>query len=349
LLIKILHTIWSVLKKVLYIRIVNKTFLFVSCVILLEIDSSFSQNLVPNPSFEDTIQCPDNLDQVSRAVGWFAGDGTPDYYNSCFVYPGFGSNVSVPLNSFGYQSAFSGNAYMGMGTFYSDTSAGGIRETVGIHLIDTLKIEYKYYVSFYVSLHRISSGTCAANKMGAWFSSGLYQWSNMTPVPRMNQSQVYSDSIVVDTLDWVKIKGTFIADSNYSYIYIGNFFHDSLVSFIQQFGPHIPSYYYVDNICVSSDSNYCDTWVGIQKASLLKNDLIISPNPFSNSFTIQSENINEMKIELYDILGKIHKIITEKKRNAIKVHTQNLTYGTFFLKIILPSNVLDLKIIHIKN
>jgi hypothetical protein len=61
LLIKILHTIWSVLKKVLYIRIVNKTFLFVSCVFLVEIDSSFAQfNLVPNPSFEIFDTCSNN-------------------------------------------------------------------------------------------------------------------------------------------------------------------------------------------------------------------------------------------------------------------------------------------------
>jgi len=59
----------------------------VTLILVLLSQLSFAQfNLVPNPTMEDTMQCPDNLDQVSRATGWFAADGTPDYYNSCFVF-----------------------------------------------------------------------------------------------------------------------------------------------------------------------------------------------------------------------------------------------------------------------
>jgi len=44
-----------------------------------------AQNLVLNPSFEDTILCPDALDQVNRSQYWInPTNSTPDYFNSCY-------------------------------------------------------------------------------------------------------------------------------------------------------------------------------------------------------------------------------------------------------------------------
>ncbi|MEO5569521.1 MAG: hypothetical protein ABIT08_07925 [Bacteroidia bacterium] len=45
--------------------------------------SAKSQNLVPNPSFEDTVHCPDHGGNIDQATGWINCGITPDYYNAC--------------------------------------------------------------------------------------------------------------------------------------------------------------------------------------------------------------------------------------------------------------------------
>src|SRR5258708_7934679 len=77
---------------------------------------SFAQNLVPNPSFEDTIQCPANPQPtIDYASHWSTYGSSSDYFNSCannnsFIY-------GVPSNFSGYQNAMHGIAYAGLITW----------------------------------------------------------------------------------------------------------------------------------------------------------------------------------------------------------------------------------------
>ena len=56
----------------------NKKYFLLFFFFICEI--SFAQNLVPNPSFEDTLRCPNAVNQVDSAVGWIAYKGSPDYF-----------------------------------------------------------------------------------------------------------------------------------------------------------------------------------------------------------------------------------------------------------------------------
>jgi hypothetical protein len=61
---------------------------------------SFGQvNLVPNPSFEDTVACPTTANQVDRAVGWYPSRNSPDYFNGCDWINGL---MGVPNNAVGF-------------------------------------------------------------------------------------------------------------------------------------------------------------------------------------------------------------------------------------------------------
>src|SRR5436189_139332 len=75
---------------------------------LLLSTSASAQNLVPNPSFEDTVACPTTVDQVYKATGWHSYRPSPDYFNTC---ADSASLFSVPYNAFGYQYPRTGNAY----------------------------------------------------------------------------------------------------------------------------------------------------------------------------------------------------------------------------------------------
>src|SRR4051812_47820103 len=97
-----------------------------------------AQNLVPNYSFEDTTTCPNNLDEVNRAVGWSAFRQSPDYFNTCSS----SQFVSVPNTNFGYQYPRTGNGFMGLHCYH-------VRENIGVQLISPLTIGCKV-LWFYV-------------------------------------------------------------------------------------------------------------------------------------------------------------------------------------------------------
>ena len=56
--------------------------------------NGYGQNLVPNPSFEDTAYCVSGPTQVQAALGWESYADSPDYFNPCTS----NSDVSVPNN-----------------------------------------------------------------------------------------------------------------------------------------------------------------------------------------------------------------------------------------------------------
>lgn len=186
-------------------------------------------NLVPNPSFEIFDTCPDNLGQISRANGWFSSKPSPDYFNSC-------ANSSdwsyVPSNYWGYQIPASGLGYAG---FTAKVGQFNIREYLSIQLNNSLQIGAKYFVSMKVCLafnpNFGSSDYCGINKLGALFSTNIY--SDIENAPICNCPQFYSSSIISDTLNWTMIKGSFVADSIYKFINIGNFFTDSMTDSLQ--------------------------------------------------------------------------------------------------------------------
>jgi len=67
---------------------------------------SFSQNLVPNPSFEEKNPLPYQVRVSSR--GWYGANGGPgDYY----YRNNTDKSSDVPVNLFGKQEPHTGNAY----------------------------------------------------------------------------------------------------------------------------------------------------------------------------------------------------------------------------------------------
>lgn len=149
-----------------------KYLFFIISFFLFERGISFAQNLVPNPSFEDTVSCPTNVGQISKAVGWSSYRNSPDYFSTCNS-----STVGVPSNIYDYQYARTGNSYAG---FYSYSP--NAREFIGTQLNQTLLIGQKYFVSLYVSrpVNNILGLNIAINKIGIRFSTVSYSASVIT-------------------------------------------------------------------------------------------------------------------------------------------------------------------------
>ena len=217
--------------------------------------SAFAQNLVPNPSFEDYSSCPDSYDEVYKASGWNIDFNSCDYFHSCFNGPPPpAAQLTVPNNFAGYQCAATGNAYCAFHP-YRETQPE-YREYLGRELSNPLIPEQLYYVSIKVSMAEWSK--CAINKIGVLFTNVFYGDTSVLPAPVTNNfSHVYISNIINDTAIWTNISGSFTSDSAYKYILIGNFFNDANTDTLILSGDKCVSYYYVDDICVSTDSITC--------------------------------------------------------------------------------------------
>jgi hypothetical protein len=285
--------------------------------------TTYSQtNLVPNPSFEIYDTCPNTLSQISRAVGWHSARPSPDYFNSC---TSSSSQNWVPVNFIGHQNPASGSAYAGFSARYGGVSTG--RELVGASLTNPLQIGTKYYLSFKVSKADIID--CSVNKLGALFSTVDYTDNNNAPI--CNCAQIYSDSIITDTVSWTRIKGSFIADSNYSYINIGNFFTDAASDSVTQ-SPTCNAYYYLDDICVSTDSLYTAGWqwtTGVNNFSNEEN-ILLFPNPSTDGFMYLNKNLTNENVVIYDMLGNNIKSFLI---NGNKIDLTDLQNGIYFIQI----------------
>jgi OmpA-OmpF porin, OOP family len=309
---------------------------------------SFSQNLVPNPSFEIYDTCPDNENLVEYATGWSNYGGSPDYHNSCSSNPQF----SVPDNWGGFQQAATGNAYCGISTYcYLNSSTSDSREFIGIQ-ISTLEVGKKYNVSFKASLGvnewPAPDWNCATNNLGILFS--IVPFDINIPLDIKNFAHIYSDSIISDSMNWTLISGNFIADSAYQYMAIGNFFDDAstdtLKIFNQQFNIYYCcSYYYIDDIIVEKDTTIDTT--AISESAFSQNISSIYPNPFSEKITIEFSffQISEITVDLIDLFGKKIKSIQTNNTKKIEIFRDELPCGIYFLSVSSSSKVHYQKII----
>lgn len=282
------------------------------------------QNLVLNPSFEDSVSCPLGPDDMNTCAQWSSYKGSPDYYYA-------GCPMSVPDNWGGHQFAASGNAYCGVATYVSVSP--NYREFVGSMLSSPLIVGTKYYISIKIalSIDEAVAGNCASNKMGAMFSTNSYDIINPSPIT--NNPPIYTDSIITDSTNWTMIFGSFIADSAYSHIILGNFFDDNHTSTI-----HIASgffeavYYFLDDICVSTDSVYAYDYIytGIETKESL-GEIKVYPNPSTNLLNISSPNNEQLKICLYDTSSK--NIFEQNFTKTTSINIEHLAKGIYFFSI----------------
>ncbi len=215
-----------------------KSFIFI---IFLNTSFLFGQNLVPNPSFEDTVYCPSSMAQPNAVASWFnPTQASPDYYNVCSL-----TGAGVPVNDVGYQNAQEGNGYIGLITIF--TSEVNYREYYEVELLEELEIGKTYYWCLYVS----ATDSCdyISNNIGISLSSTIVQNNNQT----LLLSPVVGNysSIISESKAWKKISGEFIASGGEKYLVLGNFYNDSQTNVLQTLSNTIGgegAYYYIDNV-----------------------------------------------------------------------------------------------------
>jgi hypothetical protein len=169
-----------------------------------------------------------------------------------------------------------------------------------------------------------------SNKIGIKFSTIKYE-AQQNPLFADNVSSGYIDSIVTDTTNWLPFQFSFIADSSYQYLYLGNFFDglntDSASTTNATFNQG--AYYFVDDLCLSTDSNYCETILSVRNYE--EYPFTIYPNPATNELFFK--NIKRAQtINIFDLIGKeLLSYILEKDETSIDI--SNLPAGDYFVKV----------------
>jgi len=290
-------------------------------------------NLVPNPSFENYTVCPNNMSQFDYVSGWVSYTISSDYYNACNNNI---HSVSVPKNCIGYQKAADGNAYAGLQIYNSILSISPYREIIGCQLINSLVVNQKYYLSFKVNA--ADQNEIYTNNIGMMFSNKsfihIYPDWPFDSVFIKNFSHLHSINVITDTANWTTIKGTFIADSAYKYLMIGNFYDDNHTVIIGG-GSAAEVYYLIDEICVSTDSLTCNQPDAVAEINSINEKFNVYPNPATNELTIDCDLTDKSYFELYDVIGAKRKTVALDCGSQTKrIDLTDIDSGLYFYSVV---------------
>ena len=288
--------------------------------------AGFGQNLIPDGSAEDFVECPSSFGNIDGYTSsWKSFRGSPDYWHSCSTNEGLGWD-----NSLGFQEPRTGNGYLGLFTYSKNLP--NAREYLGVELTEALIIGQEYFLTFYVSrAHQANTFNAASNNIGALFLTE----NNLNPDelgPTPNFSTFNETDILQDTINWVEMSYQFIADEPYLYIAFGNFFDDNLTDTLRIGGEptgEITPYYYFDDFCLTTSPDGCDFTNSTKNKTDI--DLTVYPNPCTNTLYIEQDQ-SIRRLEIYSLTGELLESQNLQGINRASL-TINLPAGLYFLVI----------------
>lgn len=282
------------------------------------------QNLVINPGFEDTLQCPYFVSQIDFAVNWHTSVNTPDYYNACNnngpVNPGI---VGVPNSARGYQPARMGNAFAGVVIYW--TAQADYREIFYAQLQSPLTAGVEYNVGMFTVLNEDNAMWAVDGGLGIYLSSSPI--NPLTPFAYAPQIANPPGNVLNDTLNWTEISGTYIATGGEQYITIGSFIPDNMLTVINRGGTYPFSSYAIEDVWVIPDSLMSGINIPGEKP-----EAKVFPNPSNGKFTLNTMEKNSDMI-ITDVTGKI---IYKSKCTGLKkeIDMAGVPGGVYFCRLI---------------
>ena len=194
---------------------------FLVVFLIINLQLTWSQNLVKNPSFEDFVVCPETYSTFQEDVLFWTNptSGSTDYFNDC------SDNMKAYRNFSGIQESFHGIAYAGIYAY----GPKDYREYIQGELKEKLKKDKRYSVSAMISLSEKSE--FAVNEFGFLLTDQELNLQIKRNIPhslmvregnsryvRVVQRDYYSDKD-----DWVEVKVEYIANGTERYLSFGNF------------------------------------------------------------------------------------------------------------------------------
>ena len=311
-----------------------RTFLLIIIIAFYFKVSKAQPNLVPNPSFEDTvaIHFPTSPGIHSYTTHWYGRNAYYSEYLPSSNAPAYSnSSFGVPLNGIGYQFAHSGIAYAGVHTYVNYSNP--LRTYIQVKLSDTLITGKKYKVGFYVSLG--DSMRTANNTIGAYFSPDSFSVELLLPIYQTPQISNNPQNDLSSQTAWTLVCDTFVATGNERYMTIGNFVTDSLCDTLCFGGGcyapngynYCVAFYYIDDVSVTLIDE-----TGIEEKKQFNFSLF--PNPNNGNFKLHYNGILNKTTMLYitDVYGKLIDT-NEIVKTTTDYENTSLTSGLYFYSL----------------
>jgi hypothetical protein len=218
--------------------------MFILLIVMATAKHTFAQlNLVPNPSFEDTVCCYPSAPDFP-ASEWKAL-GSSDYFRTGYNN-GFGSpTINNPVGS---QVPIHGESYVGFATYDAISS----REMLLTKLLQPLEAGRKYCISYYVS--KPERTDYASNGVSVYLFADSAAEYSYNPGDFIGKTPTFAcDSVIYDTTNWVKIEGSFIAQGGEQFLVLGNMWTNPQTTWVNTVTtPYFPfAYYWVDMISLT--------------------------------------------------------------------------------------------------
>lgn len=228
-----------------------KFFALLNFSLLLFATSSFAQNIISNPGFENYTVCPTLVAQMPNATGWFNPTnhvGSADYFHTCTG----GNFIGVPINFAGDQAAHGGDGYIGLSLYY--TFAPNFREYAYSQLDSTLQFGVPYILTAWVSL--ADQCNYATDDLQFYFSSvppvGLGNWDALTAYSPGAVNM--PGNVLSDQINWMQVSISFTATGGEQYMTIGNFLNDAATSVVSVGNSNQTiAYLYIDDLDLRRD------------------------------------------------------------------------------------------------
>ncbi|MCO5274468.1 MAG: T9SS type A sorting domain-containing protein [Flavobacteriales bacterium] len=287
---------------------------------------------MPNHSFEEYDTCRvfnDVYYPDDGPLGWFSASGTPDHFVSCLPYGSFNGS---PLSYWVFQYPQDGECYAGVITYREFPE---VREYFMVKLLEPLVVGVRYYASFYTSPGFGGPQPqvwVATSGIGMIFTTQPRQWELGDPYPPpLNYAHVYSPSIITDTVGWTLVSGSFVADSAYRYVMLGNAFDNASTDTLHfaNYNWLPQGYMVIDNVCVSMDPDGCPLAVGVPDrwAEVVR----LYPNPAQHRITVGGLKPGTL-VRIRDLVGRnVWKGVSAGDRLSLDV--EHWARGTYVLHV----------------
>jgi hypothetical protein len=277
---------------------------------------------------------PGRREPVRRERGRLdACANSPDFFHACRD----STDLGVPFNWVGYQQASHGQGYGGVITY--KWNAPNYREFICTVLSEPLIPGVSVDLSMKVALgcfgsYWLNSPRWTTRGIGMLLTAQPFVWSTSSSYP--NTAQLYMDTVFTDTTNWALLSGTFVPDSAYQYVTLGNFFEDSLSALTlldTVFGNLNCAYVYIDEVCISYNPADCRTHSGIHAVDHAQP--LIFPNPVSDDLRVALRSFSRsVTLSICDIAGRlIEKYPMQPSTRELTLDVSYLPEGVYVLHV----------------
>ena len=294
--------------------------------------SGITQNIINNPSFEDTLH--DNFGLLKARYWNVPTISSPDLLHLNNIHP-----WKIPQNFSGYQSARDGVSYYGFFSFVKNGDNG--REYIQNQLKRALLRDSIYCFQAFVSLAD-SSNYALKNEIGAYFSrnpinsSVRFQRLDLDPQIEFSDTMFFTEKI-----NWIKVFASFKAEGGEKFMTLGVFKPDSLLDVVRVFGGldtvFHKTYYYIDDLylghCDSVPTDDTVPPIGIAEQHLVEEGFSLYPNPVKEQFYLELEKEqSNIQFKLLNILGQEQDFSVQKQANRYTFNVGHLPKGLYLLQ-----------------